>query len=156
MNLLIDGDVLPCGVAMLPNAFTGLPQWIRATFRSPDLLMMQHAIQTTVSQAKHRWPLEDVGLVFDQGNKNESLQAHFLFERPPRVDKWNKWVSFALGDSTKLSMLQAADMMAYGTYRYHHEQLNTSGIERDFRISPIMQRIMEKCLLLAKRGIVIA
>ena len=115
INLIIATDVLACGVAILPFQFILLPRLVQRSFGAPDVLMMQHAIQTTITQANFRWPDAQVGIVFDRDDSILAAKAQWLYDKYTSHAKWRSWTSIDLGISEKLTMLQPSqDAVRYG------------------------------------------
>ncbi len=144
MNLIIESDVLPCGIALLTYSLSQLPKWIRSQFGDMTLLMMQFAIQSTIQQSAIRYPGEEVGLVFDSLDVETTSRAQELHREYQTHPNWSRWTSFETASSYKVTMLQAADLLAYGAYRFHMEKGYHVGPNPDFRVIPIMNRLIAK------------
>jgi hypothetical protein len=141
MEVIKTSDLLACGVTILPYSFLALPGFVQREFGAPDLLMMQHAIQTTITQASHRYPGSEVGMVFNQDDTLLAAKATWLYQQYKADQKWAKWTGIALKAATGLSMLQAADLMAFGSFRYHQERWYSEWTP-DLAMTPIMERMV--------------
>jgi hypothetical protein len=53
-------------------------------------------------------------------------------------------VSLRIGSSAEHHPLQAADMMAYSSFRFHMENRYPNQTAPDFKVTPLIQRLVEK------------
>jgi hypothetical protein len=109
-------------------------------------LSLQYILQRSISLTRQTSESESIGLLFDNENPTRSQRCHEfcdLYRTKFGFDKWLAGIGF--GSSMKWTPLQAADLLAYGTYQFtmkRYPQIR----EPDFPIMPGFLRMIEGVL----------
>ena len=97
----------------------------------PYFMLMQRVVQLAVTEEHLRgYPPGDlVGFTFDRQEKSHNAKA--VTEALWRFRPWGERIrSAGWMDSTKIVPLQAADLLAYETFRHHRDVTLGGGVER--------------------------
>lgn len=151
VNLLIaSGDLRAIGSAVVPSHFADISADDLAMLKSEEMgtplefafhLLMQQIIRRSYDY----WPSEEVGVVFDNGNRDVEARFRELyiayrdnFELGERLMKSPAFLS-----SKDTTPLQAADLLAYGTYQIAVESYFPSDMEPGFPVIPAFMRMIQ-------------
>lgn len=108
-------------------------------------LSLQYVLQTSIRLTRQTSEDESIGLIFDSENPVRTERAHAfsnIYRRKHRLEKWFRGVAFF--DSVTFTPLQAADLLAHGTYRYSIKgQRFPQTPDSDFPILPGFLRLIQ-------------
>jgi Protein of unknown function (DUF3800) len=107
----------------------------------PVDLSMQYIMQNALSYTRKHSQTEDVGLFFDI-ESNPTAQRYLEFAELYRSRFGNVLKGIAFGDSEKYTPIQAADMLAYSTYRLELNRRFPLEQEPDFPVLPCFMRML--------------
>lgn len=151
VSLLITcGDLRAIGSAVVPSHFEGMSADDLGILKSERMgTPLEFAFHLLMQQIIHRsyeyWPSEEVGVVFD--NSNREVEAKFRelyiayrdnFKLGERLMRSPEFLSGK--DATPL---QAADLLAYGTYQVSLENYFPSDLEPSFPVIPAFMRMIQ-------------
>lgn len=154
-RLAIFGDlvsvILSCRLAALGSVvitedFEQLEPEELALLRSEGLgqpldLSIQYIFQRSISATRETTEDGELGILFDNENpevRNRCLDFCDLYKKRFGFDKWLAGIGF--GENVKFAPLQAADILAYCTYRYSMQRYPQ--IEPDFPVEPAFLRLI--------------
>jgi hypothetical protein len=124
---------------------TSADEFVRSRYLTPAYLALEHCVQQALSLARtateeRTGAVERVSFVFDlrdhQAARCNELAASY--QRGWPNSEWFEGISFA--NVQNVLPLQAADMLAYETYRLENERIKT-GKEPDLRVK--LSRLLE-------------
>jgi Protein of unknown function (DUF3800) len=119
---------------------------------TPLDLSLQSVFQRSINLTRGTSNDEEISLVFD--NENPANVERFAELCGVYRDRFGfgKWFAgIAFGDSFKFIPLQAADILAYCTYRYSMQKYPDAP-EFDFKVLPAFERMVRQTLHEAKGG----
>jgi hypothetical protein len=86
---------------------------------TPVDLVFQFCMQQITHWAKTGWPGEQAAVIFDADNGPEDLLYHEHFNYYAASEKFGPYLlGVSFQDSVRFIPLQAADLLAYGTYQW--------------------------------------
>jgi hypothetical protein len=107
---------------------------------NPLDLSLQYVLQQTIRKTKQFSENEEVAIIFDE-EPDHLAQRYLAFSNRYRSEFGNILTGIGFGDSREFSPLQAADMLAYSTYRLEMER-RFSEREGDFPVIPAFMRLL--------------
>lgn len=111
----------------------------------PFDLSLQYILQTSIRLTRQTSEDESIGLLFDNENPVRTERIHAfsnIYRRKHKLEKWFSGVAFF--DSVTFTPLQAADLLAYGTYRYSMKgQRFLQTPDQDFPVLPGFMRLIQ-------------
>lgn len=150
VDVLVDTNALAIGSSVVREHFDPLLQsdWFRHKAPHAYYLCFQYCIQAAVNWTRrynaHSGLDEKVALVFDVQTTFARVMADLYLDYE-RSEIWgDRLVSVSFASSKDFCPLQAADLLAYGTYdltmrRYYPELKRT-----DFPVGPVFDRMMDE------------
>ena len=143
VDILISSDLIAVGSVLICEPFYRLSEAMQKRLRNPYHLPVEMCIQSALSKMKADMPEDQVGLVFDQENRpiaEESAIRYGLYANDPN---WNgNLAGFAQSSSKDHAPLQAADLLAYGSFRWHKKAFYPNTPDLDFPIMPAFARLI--------------
>lgn len=106
-------------------------------------LSLQLCVQQLSHWTSEVWPDEPIGVVFDEDSEEEQTvrRSHLLYYADSgMIDIW----AIESADSVQFTPLQAADLLAYGTYQRAMKELCPDFDEPYFPTIPIFTRLIER------------
>jgi hypothetical protein len=151
-------SIVALGSMVVTEDFENLTPEERELLRSEALgepldLSVQYIFQRSITLTRNTSEDESVGILFDNETPyvmdrcyelSKVYQAEFGFQ------KWLAGIGF--GDSVTFTPLQAADLLAYGTYRFVNDRRYPQLREHDFPIEPGFLRMIEGILVAGNGG----
>ncbi len=139
-------DILALGSIVIVDDLTRLDSTELALLNSqalgtPQDLTLQYIIQNSLTYTRKASKDEDIGIMFDQ-EPSEIAERYHAFANRYRSQFGNVLKGIAFGDSIKFTPLQAADMLAYSTYRLELERRFPDEREPDFPVLPCFKRVL--------------
>jgi hypothetical protein len=108
---------------------------------TPIDLTLQYILQNALRYTKKYSLTEDIGLIFDQ--EPEVIAQQFLAFSDHYRNEFGKILAgIGFGDSAKWTPLQAADMLAYCTYRLELRRRFPTEAEPEFPVLPRFARLI--------------
>lgn len=123
-TLVTKYDILGMSSAVLPESFSRLPQWAQKKFVGSRNLAFEHFLQQSVSWCRKRYgSKEQIGVIADTEGPQIAEAALEVFRRYETSEMWGDALAgMGHASSLKFTPLQAADLLAYATYRYLMEK----------------------------------
>lgn len=145
--------VVALGSVVVTEDFDNLTSEERELLRSEALgepldLSVQYIFQRCVRLTRNTSEEESLGILFDNENPYVMDRCYGLakvYQTRFGLQKWFAGIGF--GDSARFTPLQAADLLAYGTYRFVRDRRYPRSSEPDFPIEPGFLRMIEGILL---------
>jgi Protein of unknown function (DUF3800) len=105
-------------------------------------LSLQLCIQQLSHWTSQIWPSEPIGVVFDEDSQDVKIfrRQHLLYYA---VSGMLNLYAIGFGDSVQFTPLQAADLLAYGTYQRAMKDLCPEFSEPYFPSIPVFNRLIE-------------
>jgi hypothetical protein len=143
--LLNNPGLTPIGSVLVCGHFDALEIKVRDFIGTAYHFPVQHCIQAAINKSRESWPSEEIALIFDVENRPVAEESYALYREYQRNPNWNndkRLVGITQGSSYTLTSLQAADLLAYGSFRYHEEFFFPSEAEPDFPVIPAFSRLI--------------
>lgn len=155
VSLLCDTNLVALGSAIVVEAFENLSDEYRRFLAEGGLslpidFIFQHVLQIAIDATLrygtiHNPPIvEELGLVFDEVEPSLASRYYKLYAHVKgKHGHGSMLTGIAFGKSEKFTAIQAADMLAYTTYRYILKRHFPSEPEFEFPISAPFMRLVE-------------
>jgi len=145
-NIVADSGLFALGSIVIVNDLERLSSEELELLNSEGLgnpidLTMQYIIQNSLRYARERSASEEIGLMFDRENP-EAAQRILAFSEHYRKEFGNVLAGIAFGESEKWTPIQAADMLAYCTYRLELRRRFLGEAEPDLPVLPCFARLI--------------
>jgi hypothetical protein len=115
-------------------------------------LSLQSVLQRSINLTRQTSDAETIGLLFDNENPENSKRMLDFCETYKGKFGFGKWLAgIGFGDNAQFTPLQAADILAYCTYRYTMLRYPNFP-ELDFPVLPGFERMVRQTLHDAKGG----
>jgi hypothetical protein len=151
VSVIMASPLLAIGSVVITEDFAKLDDEERQLLRSEGLgealdLSLQYVYQSAINATEETSEAEQIGLLFD--NENPDVRVRYLefldlYKTRFGFGKWFAGIGF--GESASFTPLQAADILAYCTYRLvmlRYPEIR----EPDFPVLPGFQRMLEGVL----------
>ena len=110
----------------------------------PIDLALTYVLQQSMVKVREFAETEDLAILFDE-EPNDIARDYLEFSHHFETNFGHVFKGIAFGDSKKFSAIQAADMLAYGTYlRESEKRFPEEFVERDLNVVPVINRMLEK------------
>jgi hypothetical protein len=143
VGVLTQSDLVAVNAVMICEHFYALDEAIKKRMSGPYHLLVEAVMQFGIGIAQNEGPDEKIGFVFDVENKpvaDESYHRYSLYMNDP---KWRSNLAGAAQFSSyDATPLQAADLLAYGTFRLYKEQFYPDTPKTDFPLGPAFTRLV--------------
>jgi hypothetical protein len=155
VTLLCDTNLIGLGSVILVGAFNDQSDDHKRLLAlgglsEPIDLVFQHLIQIAISATVrygniHNPPIVDqLGVLFDEVDPSIASRYYRLYKHIKSGDRnGNMLTGISFGDSVKFTPIQAADMLAYTTYRHILRRYFPSEPEFEFPINAPFMRLVE-------------
>jgi hypothetical protein len=150
VDVIVDTETLAIGSSVIRAHFDPLlaSDWFRHKVPRSYYLCFEYCIQAAVNWTR-RYNVafgrdERVALVFDEQTEFAPL-AHELYDEYKKSDKYgDRLISISFVSSKDLCPLQAADLLAYGTYDLSMRRYYPEMTRSDFPVGPVFDRMMNE------------
>ena len=155
VTLLCDTNLIALGSIILVDAFKNLDADSKLILAQGGLcqpidFVFQHLLQIAVASTRkyasiHRPPIvEKLGLLFDEAPAPMALRYHQLYTHMAAKHPHRETLSgIGSGKSEQFTAIQAADMLAYTSYRWTLKQHFPEESDFDFPIVPAFLRMIQ-------------
>ncbi len=144
VGVLLDSNLIAVGSVLVCKHFETLEAVVRNRLGNAYFLPVEHCIQAAISKAKGSLPGEEIFLVFDVENRAVANESYARYKNYQTDPNWNEnLLGITQGSSYQFTSLQAADLLAYGSFRYHKEYFAPSERESEFPIIPAFSRLIQ-------------
>ena len=143
VGILIDSELVAVGSVLICEHFYSLSDPMKKRLRNPYHLPVEMCIQSALMKVKAEMPGEEVGFFFDGENKPIAEESYIRYGIYSEDPNWNSNLAgFAQSSSSKVGPLQAADLLAYGSFRWHKKAFYPNTPDLDFPIMPAFGRLL--------------
>ena len=143
VGILIDSELAAVGSVLICEHFYALSDAMQKRLRNPYHLPVEMCIQSTLTKVRTELPEEHVGLFFDNENRPIADESHIRYGLYSQDPNWNSNLAgFAQVSSYDAVPLQAADLLAYGSFRWHKKAFYPDTPDLDFPIMPAFGRLL--------------
>lgn len=155
VTLLCDTNLIALGSAIVVDAFKNLSDehkllLAQGGLSEPIDFVFQHLLQIAISSTLrygniHNPPIvEKLGLLFDKVDPSVASRYYKLYAHTTDKHRHGGMLTgIAFGDSKEFTAIQAADMLAYTTYRYILKRHFPAEPEFEFPITAPFMRLIE-------------
>jgi hypothetical protein len=144
VGVLISSDLLGVGSALICEHFYALDEATKARLRNPYHLPVECCIQHVLVKMEEEMPEEKVTLVFDVENKPIADESYIRYRLYKQSGLWKNLAGFTQISSFDALPLQAADLLAYGSFIWHRKAYYPETRDLDFPIVPAFARLLSK------------
>jgi hypothetical protein len=156
-TLIGESEVRPISASVLIDCFSQIPPADVELLQRPENrlgipfdLVCHKIVQQVIHRVHESDPNETVGVLFDQDSKQvEEKFSDFCVNYAATFYLGDVFTAFGFGDSRKITPLQAADLLPYGTHHLAQSMFVPGYTAPDFPVKPAL---WEMLLALARRG----
>jgi hypothetical protein len=142
VDLLIDSSLVGVGTVMNCEHYNRLDDAMKARLHSPHHFLVEAAIQFGIGVARNEGDQEQLSIIFDSENKPTARESYLRYLNYQQDKDWSaNFVGAGQLSSFEALPLQAADLLAYGTYRYFKKQYYPDNTSDYFPIGPAFERL---------------
>lgn len=154
VGVIIESDLIALGSIVIAEDLKKLRSDESELLNSQGLgtpldLCMQYILQRSIAWTQRhaenqKWTPE-IGLIFDIENPEEMERIFAFFNLYKKKHGFGDILrSIGFGPSEKYGPLQAADLLAFGTYRYEMRRRFPEEVEPDFPVLPAFTKMLER------------
>jgi Protein of unknown function (DUF3800) len=144
VDVILNARLIAVGSILVREHFDALEEAVKARMGQPYHLPVEHCIQVSILISREEMDSEKIELLFDVENKLFAEESFARYRNYQADKKWNaEWVAVRQASSYEFAPLQAADLLAYASYRVHLEHFYPSNDEPYFPILPPFKNLID-------------
>jgi hypothetical protein len=144
VGVLTQADLIGISAVMICEHFYALDEPMKKRLRSPYHLLVEAVIQFGIGLARDEGPGEKIGFIFDVENKAVADESYLRYSLYMQDENWRPNLAGAAQFSSyDATPLQAADLLAYGAFRFHKEHFYPDTPLTDFPLGPVFSRLVK-------------
>ena len=144
VGVLIDSELIGVSAVMICEHFFALGDAMKKRMNNPYHLLVEAVLQFGIGIVKDEGSDEKIGFIFDVENQPIAEESHQRYLLYAQDENWRgNLAGAAQMSSFDASPLQAADMLAYGAFRFHKQHFYPNTPDIDFPLGPAFARLVK-------------